>query len=1306
LVIAAAAFDASAAIWYVDASNPGTEDGTSWATAYRTIQPAIDASLPGDEIWVADGVYSEVRSGNPTGSVALKNAVALYGGFAGNETARAQRNWKTNVTIIDGINGRGASIRAYHVVVGANNAVLDGFTVRNGKANGITLNLQSGGGMDNTNVSPTVRNCIFYDNEADKTAGAILNNNSSAIIDACTFYSNRALGISGDGGGGAICNDNGGTATITNCVFYNNQVSGTVPASGGGAIINSAHSPIITNCTFAFNISPPPSSGEGGGGAILNTNNSTATVRNCIMWGDTSPEIANSTLFVGAANVTFSNVQGGYTGTGNINADPLFVLPGNPNHNYRLLAGSPCINTGTNTGAPARDRDGTNRPLDGTVDMGAYEYDVTPPTVSCLNNLKFLNNNGVASITAIELDNGSSDAGGIASRSINLTQLDCSHIPSTIVTLTVTDWAGNSASCNATVTVQDVIEPIIDNCSGNVFVPVNSSCQAVVPDMATPTIASDNCFIASKTQSPVAGTLISVPTQVTITVTDPAGLTATCSAFAIPQDSVAPTFNTCPANRVLNLNASCQATVPNMVPEASATDNCAGPVTITQSPVAGSTISATTLVTFTATDGAGNAGTCTAILTANDNVDPVFTVCPPTQQVNLDNACAATVPDVVALAVVTDNCTVQSVVQAPVAGTPISVDTNVVITATDNSGNTQTCNVLIDVVDVTDPQIVVCAVDDTVTLQPGCQASLPDLTGGVVATDNCGTPVVTQSPVAGTIISADTIVTLTATDGAGNTDTCTATVFIDDATPPTINSCAPATSVPVNASCSATMPDLTTQVQASDECGIASITQAPLAGSSFSIPTLVTFTVTDNGGNTSTCNVLVTPIDTTEPTITTCATNQNVVLNSNCEGLVPDMTVGVVATDNCPGSVTITQSPIAGTVISTTTTVTITATDVAGNASTCTADVIASDNAAPVIDVCPATVNVNLNASCEIAIPDLTVQVQTTDNCPVTITQNPIAGTLINSDTVVTITATDSGNLSSTCNITVDVTDVTGPVITRTGPATVVVPVNGSYVEQGATAVDACDGSVAVNIAGGPVVTTAPNTYVLTYTAQDTSGNPGTPVTRTVTVTNDTTPPVITLIGANLITVNCGAGYTELGATALDNLDGNITANIVIGGDVVTPTSPPGDYTVTYTVQDSAGNVGNRTRIVRVLNNCSLTVSVVGPLFRQADEGDSVTLEVAVTGAVGPASIQWERQVGNAWQPIVGEESLTYTIPFVNPSDFGNYRATASDSISTAVSQVINLVLTGSLPAAGLVGLIGMSIATALAGVVGLRRRK
>lgn len=153
--------------------------------------------------------------------------------------------------------------------------------------------------------------------------------------------------------------------------------------------------------------------------------------------------------------------------------------------------------------------------------------------------------------------------------------------------------------------------------------------------------------------------------------------------------------------------------------------------------------------------------------------------------------------------------------------------------------------------------------------------------------------------------------------------------------------------------------------------------------------------------------------------------------------------------------------------------------------------------------------------------------------------------------------------------------DLTPPVITLNGNSPINLNVGDSYNEQGATANDNIDGDISANIViGGDVVNTSVEaTYVVTYNVSDAAGNAASEVTRDVIVSVfvDTTPPVITLTGNSTINVTIGNTYTEQGATAIDDVDGDISTNIIIGGDTVN-TAIEATYAVTYNVSDAAGN--------------------------------------------------------------------------------------------------------------------------------------
>jgi hypothetical protein len=164
--------------------------------------------------------------------------------------------------------------------------------------------------------------------------------------------------------------------------------------------------------------------------------------------------------------------------------------------------------------------------------------------------------------------------------------------------------------------------------------------------------------------------------------------------------------------------------------------------------------------------------------------------------------------------------------------------------------------------------------------------------------------------------------------------------------------------------------------------------------------------------------------------------------------------------------------------------------------------------------------------------------------------------------------------------------DTVKPVITLTGSATINIAVGGTYSDPGLTASDNVDGDItsSVVVAGDVVNVNTVGTYIVTYNVSDAAGNAATQVIRTVIVAVDTVRPVITLIGSATINVTLGGTFSDPGATAVDNVDGNISSNIVVAGATVNPNTA-GTYVITYNVKDAAGNAATqvaRTVIVAV----------------------------------------------------------------------------------------------------------------------------
>jgi VCBS repeat-containing protein len=172
-----------------------------------------------------------------------------------------------------------------------------------------------------------------------------------------------------------------------------------------------------------------------------------------------------------------------------------------------------------------------------------------------------------------------------------------------------------------------------------------------------------------------------------------------------------------------------------------------------------------------------------------------------------------------------------------------------------------------------------------------------------------------------------------------------------------------------------------------------------------------------------------------------------------------------------------------------------------------------------------------------------------------------------------TYRAADAVNQSNIATVSITINPVNdAPVISLIGAATVEVKVGDSYTDAGASADDAEDGDISASIVtGGDVVD--PNTvgtYVITFNVVDSGGLAATQVTRTVNVVSNAAP-VITLLGSSPVNLTVGDSYTDAGATAADAEDGDISADIVVGGDTVN-TATAGTYVITYNVSDSDGN--------------------------------------------------------------------------------------------------------------------------------------
>ena len=415
-------------ILYVDqASTCSSDCGSSWATAYPKLQDALASVLSGGQVWVAQGVYYPDEGAGQTDNDVLSiftviKGVAVYGGFAGNETALEQRNPRLHPAILSGdlqqddansdgnfIDETNYDIRndnALHVVQISNTdqtTVLDGFVITAGNANGANPapNAGYGGGVLALNASPVLANLVISGNNATDSGGGVYSGptpGSQDLLTPAPFLSNSTItGNLAPSGGGMMIDHS--TATRLESITF----QGNAADFGGGLSVNSSD-PVLTNLTFGANTANSNGGGiyfsargiptlmnvtlsgnqaTGSGGGIYISSGSPAfhntlianspTGGDCVndggsgLSGSGNNLIEDSTQACGFAN----NVNGNIIGT-DPQLGPL-ANNGGSTQTFALLSGSAAIDAGTDLGCPAYDQRGIARPYGSHCDIGAYE---------------------------------------------------------------------------------------------------------------------------------------------------------------------------------------------------------------------------------------------------------------------------------------------------------------------------------------------------------------------------------------------------------------------------------------------------------------------------------------------------------------------------------------------------------------------------------------------------------------------------------------------------------------------------------------------------------------------------------------------------------------------------------------------------------------------------------------------------------------------------------------------------------------------------------------------------------------------
>ncbi|MFN0035933.1 MAG: hypothetical protein ACKVUS_12795, partial [Saprospiraceae bacterium] len=320
---------------FVKANAAGANNGTSWADAYTTLDAALSVAAPGTALWVAAGTYKPVGVA-PNNSFLVQTGVALYGGFAGTETALSQRNALLNVTTLSGdIAGNdlvgnfdvNRTDNVQHVVTvfantSTNRAVVDGFALRGGHTlvGNPNADLTRRGAGILVGAKATVRNCRFNDNFAESGAGiaAIGTASDGIVVDNCVFEANKATEQA------ILLLRQTPTGEVNNCVFRNNLTNrGTLyptstiaiaidsclfegnnaGANFGGAMFSFQASWTLTNSIFRKN------KASNAAGIYIDDRDGGhfATVNNCLFERDTTTAFGGSGIYGWQATMAVKN---------------------------------------------------------------------------------------------------------------------------------------------------------------------------------------------------------------------------------------------------------------------------------------------------------------------------------------------------------------------------------------------------------------------------------------------------------------------------------------------------------------------------------------------------------------------------------------------------------------------------------------------------------------------------------------------------------------------------------------------------------------------------------------------------------------------------------------------------------------------------------------------------------------------------------------------------------------------------------------------------------------------------------------
>jgi predicted outer membrane repeat protein len=487
-------------IYFVSMQGSDAQVGTSWNTAFQTVQKALSVAQEGDEIWIAQGTYYPDEgpgqdNNATTATFNVGNGIKMIGGFSGTEAHLSDRPTPLLPTILSGdINQSQSFSGNSECVVSLNystDVLLEGLIVERGNASNL------GGGLRGSFSGVIIRNCTFRNNRASHHGGAVAGQYMFGDFEDCHFIQNSAGKNGGavhldlfegsikgcrfddnntDDKGGALWVQNWSNGKVTNCRFDDNQADDY----GAATYFSSCYNLKITQCVFYNNFGywGGAISGESSSIDVINSTfvyNQASDGATFYMYGGGSHKFINCVFYDGFFGFVGDNISldhcllEGFVFSATTN-DVIYGIPDFINPQEGDVRLNPCsmgVDEGRSVnGLPEFDFDGNPRAVDllpgeGVVDMGAYEVgtpDQEPPVPVCLNPSVEISGNGTYELKEEDIysDYFSSDNCGITNVSFSEQTYSCEDRGMVYnVTVTVNDAKGNEAACNAEVTVKE-----------------------------------------------------------------------------------------------------------------------------------------------------------------------------------------------------------------------------------------------------------------------------------------------------------------------------------------------------------------------------------------------------------------------------------------------------------------------------------------------------------------------------------------------------------------------------------------------------------------------------------------------------------------------------------------------------------------------------------------------------------------------------------------------------------------------------------------------------------------------------------